>query len=120
ELRGGASGDPVAGVTVRRCPPGTSRGAESIHHSRMAMAINERAHVGALQAQIDRGDGAKRRHPAVAASRADRIASGVLPEHPTHRPLERFWPYADLPEAPSDEELALLHPELREALFGTP
>lgn len=44
----------------------------------------------------------------------------MLPEHPTHRPLERFWPYADLPEAPSDEELALLHPELREALFGTP
>lgn len=44
----------------------------------------------------------------------------MLPEHPTHRPLERFWPYADLPEAPSDEELAALHPELREVLFGEP
>lgn len=44
----------------------------------------------------------------------------VLPEHPTHRPLERFWPYAELSEAPSDEELAALHPELREALFGSP
>lgn len=44
----------------------------------------------------------------------------MLPEHPTHRPLERFWPYADLPEAPSDDELAALHPELREALFGAP
>ncbi len=44
----------------------------------------------------------------------------MLPERPTHRPLERFWPYADLPEAPTDEELAQLHPELREALFGTP
>lgn len=44
----------------------------------------------------------------------------MLPERPTHRPLERFWPYADLSEAPSDEELAALHPELREALFGSP
>ena len=42
----------------------------------------------------------------------------MLPEHPTHRPLERFWPYAELSEAPSDEELAALHPELREALFS--
>lgn len=86
----------------------------------MSVFSDERAYVLPLQALIDRGNGAERRHPAVAASRADRIASGVLPEHPTHRPLERFWPYADLPEAPSDEELALLHPELREALFGTP
>ncbi len=44
----------------------------------------------------------------------------VLPDHPTHRPLERFWPYAELPETPSDEELAALHPELREVLFGAP
>jgi hypothetical protein len=44
----------------------------------------------------------------------------VLPDHPTHRPLERFWPYAELAEAPSDDELAALHPELREALFGAP
>jgi hypothetical protein len=36
------------------------------------------------------------------------------------RPLERFWPYADLAEHPSDEELARLHPELRRALFGAP
>ncbi len=44
----------------------------------------------------------------------------MVPERPTHRPLERFWPYAELSEAPSDEELAALHPELREALFGSP
>lgn len=37
-----------------------------------------------------------------------------------YRPLERFWPYADLPEQPTDEELAALHPELRAALFGAP
>src|SRR5215813_13297060 len=37
---------------------------------------------------------------------------------PRYRPLERFWPYADLPEQPSDEELAALDPDLYEALFG--
>ena len=44
----------------------------------------------------------------------------VLPDQPVYRPLERFWPYADLPEQPTDEELAALHPELREVLFGAP
>jgi hypothetical protein len=39
---------------------------------------------------------------------------------PDYRPVERFWPYADLPEQPTDEELAALDPELSEALFGTP
>lgn len=37
---------------------------------------------------------------------------------PEYRPLERFWPYADLPEQPTDEELASLDPDLQEALFG--
>jgi hypothetical protein len=41
-------------------------------------------------------------------------------EVPAYRPLERFWPYLDLPEQPSDEELASLDPALAEALFGTP
>ena len=44
----------------------------------------------------------------------------VLPEEPSYRPLERFWPYTDLTEQPTDEELAKLHPELRAALFGAP
>jgi hypothetical protein len=39
---------------------------------------------------------------------------------PDYRPLERFWPYVDLPEQPTDEELAALDPDLAEALFGTP
>jgi hypothetical protein len=39
-------------------------------------------------------------------------------EHPKHRPLERFWPYADLPEQPTDDELTALDPDLYEALFG--
>jgi len=35
-----------------------------------------------------------------------------------YRPLERFWPYADLAEQPTDAELAALDPDLHEALFG--
>lgn len=40
------------------------------------------------------------------------------PDPPKTRPLERFWPYADLPEQPTVEELASLDPDLHEALFG--
>ena len=36
----------------------------------------------------------------------------VLPDQPTHQPLERFWPYAELSEQPTEEELAAVHPEL--------
>src|SRR5262245_17862549 len=39
-------------------------------------------------------------------------------EGPKYRPLERFWPYAELSEQPTDEELAALDPDLQEALFG--
>jgi len=39
-------------------------------------------------------------------------------EPPTYRPLERFGPYADLPEHPAEAELAALDPDLHEALFG--
>jgi hypothetical protein len=38
---------------------------------------------------------------------------------PRHRPLERFWPYAELQEHPTDDELAALDPDLHEALFGS-
>ena len=40
------------------------------------------------------------------------------PEHSKYRPLERFWPYAELPEQPTDEEIASLDPDLQEVLFG--
>src|SRR5262245_24739009 len=39
---------------------------------------------------------------------------------PDYRPVERFWPYVDLPEQPTEEELARLNPGLAEALFGGP
>ena len=42
----------------------------------------------------------------------------MAPDPPKYRPLERFWPYADLPEQPTDEELAAIDPDLHEALFG--
>src|ERR1043166_6307412 len=41
------------------------------------------------------------------------------PDPPKTRPLERFWPYADLPEQPTEEELAALDPDLYAALFGS-
>ena len=39
---------------------------------------------------------------------------------PRYRPRERFWPYADLPEQLTDEEIAQLDPDLHAELFGTP
>ena len=42
----------------------------------------------------------------------------MVPDPPKYRSLERFWPYADLSEQPSEEELAALDPDLHEALFG--
>jgi hypothetical protein len=37
-----------------------------------------------------------------------------------YRPRERFWPYVDLPEQLTDEEIASLDPDLHAELFGTP
>lgn len=37
---------------------------------------------------------------------------------PDHRPRDRFWPYVELPEEPTDDELAALDPDLHDALFG--
>ena len=34
------------------------------------------------------------------------------------QPLERVWPYADLPEQPTPEELAALDPLVHAAVFG--
>jgi hypothetical protein len=42
----------------------------------------------------------------------------VAVEQPKYRPLERFWPYAELSEQPTEEELAALDPDLHDALFG--
>jgi len=39
---------------------------------------------------------------------------------PQYQPDERFWPYAELPEQPTAEELAALDSDLRAALFGAP
>ena len=41
-----------------------------------------------------------------------------MAEPPKYRPLERFWPYADISEQPTEEELAALDPDLYEALYG--
>ena len=48
-----------------------------------------------------------------------RIPDGYAPgAHPAHRPGDSFWPYVDVPEEPTPEELAALDPELHDALFG--
>jgi hypothetical protein len=39
---------------------------------------------------------------------------------PEFRPRDQFWPYADLEEEPSDEELARLDPDLQAALYEQP
>jgi hypothetical protein len=41
-------------------------------------------------------------------------------EPPLYRPRERFWPYVELPEQLTDEEIAALDPDLHAELFGTP
>src|SRR6187455_2874587 len=37
---------------------------------------------------------------------------------PDYQPHERFWPYVELTEEPTPEELAALDPDLRTALYG--
>ncbi len=37
---------------------------------------------------------------------------------PDYQPHERFWPYVELTEEPTPEELAALDPDLRAALYG--
>ena len=41
-------------------------------------------------------------------------------QEPRFRPRDQFWPYADLEEEPSDEELAKLDPDLQAALLENP
>src|SRR4029079_2896613 len=49
-----------------------------------------------------------------------RFASASMTQDPPkYRPLERFWPYAELPEQPTDDELAAIYPESQEALCGS-
>ena len=48
-----------------------------------------------------------------------RIPPGYTPAAPPeHRPSETFWPYVEVPEEPTPEELAALDPELHDVLFG--
>jgi hypothetical protein len=54
--------------------------------------------------------------PADAPDDSAAFPAGSAP--PAYRPRERFWPYADLPEEPTAEELAALDPDLSTALFG--
>src|SRR6185369_5597952 len=46
------------------------------------------------------------------------VITPMTADPPKYRPLERFWPYAELPEQPTASELAALDPDLYEARFG--
>jgi hypothetical protein len=48
----------------------------------------------------------------------DKALDDADSEVPRYRPHQRFWPYVDLPEEPTDEEVAAIEPELRTELFG--
>lgn len=71
--------------------------------------------------QIDRPEPERDKGEAASAGESSTISphSGDAAS-PRYRPRERFWPYVDLPEQPTDEELAALDPDLHAALFGTP
>jgi hypothetical protein len=56
--------------------------------------------------------------PSTSSGRAEPLALG--PVEGRYRPRERFWPYVDLPEQLTDEEIAALDPDLHAELFGTP
>ena len=45
-------------------------------------------------------------------------AGDATPARPRFRPREQFWPYADLDEEPSDDELARLDPDLQDAIYN--
>ncbi len=49
----------------------------------------------------------------------EKKAPDTAPETPQYRPYQRFWPYVDLPEEPTDEEVAVIDPDLQTELFGT-
>jgi hypothetical protein len=51
---------------------------------------------------------------------SDGESSSADARAPLYRPLERFWPYVDVSEQPTEEELAALDPDLAAALYGTP
>lgn len=55
-----------------------------------------------------------------AASGGPVVSDTTPASEPRFRPREQFWPYANLEEEPSDEELARLDPDLQDALFDRP
>jgi hypothetical protein len=53
----------------------------------------------------------------MSGTRASSDDEGPPDGRPAYRPQDRFWPYADLDEEPTEAELAALDPDLRDALF---
>ena len=86
--------------------------APSGYHQRRSVAV-----VGTARSRQSRCRNPPRRPTAPSLSAAPDRPSD---ETPTFRPRDNFWPYADLEEEPSDEELAKLDPDLQAALYENP
>ena len=105
-------------------PPAMARrnsAAATRRASTVASAPNrglERPHAGALAQLFNRRNHVEVRHRRNGMLSALPANKPMTSDPPRYRPLERFWPYAELPEQPTAEELAALDPELQEALFG--
>src|SRR5262249_5082183 len=101
-------------VAVRdRVADGGRRRAQRVHGRVCAKARFKGADRRPLAELVDRRDDAKIGHAVLCYQNAC-----MTQDRPKTRPLERFWPYADLPEQLTDEERAALDPDLHEALFG--
>ena len=94
------------------------RGAQRVDRRLGAESRLERAHRRPLAQLLDRRNRAKVGHRRNGMLSAPPAIKPMTSDPPKYRPLERFWPYAELPEQPTDEELAALDPDLHEALFG--
>src|SRR5205823_7971926 len=97
--------------------PGRSR-AQGVDGRRGAEPRFERPYRRPLAQPLDRRNRAKVRHRRNGMLFTPPAIKPMTADPPKYRPLERFWPYAELPEQPTEEELASLDPDLHEALFG--
>ena len=101
----------MAGRHVGACAGGGL--AERVDRGVAAVRAFERLGRRPLAELFDRRDCAEAGHGMLCYNTHD-----MSSEAPRYRPLERFWPYAELPEQPTERELTSLDPELHDALFG--
>ncbi|HET9470158.1 MAG TPA: hypothetical protein VFO24_03575, partial [Usitatibacter sp.] len=108
-----------AGAAPQAFANAGGRGPQRLHGRIGAEARLEQPDGRTPPQLVDRRNGSQVGHRGRAAAQSAILCHHAMPSDPPRfRPLERFWPYADLPEQPTDAELAALDPDLFEALFG--